>query len=41
LVGRLCLRAEDIADDGLHLGLLQWEYLVDVELATSTRSIAA
>lgn len=41
MVGRLCLRAEDVADDGLHLSLMQWEYLVDVELATSTRSIAA
>lgn len=41
MVGRLCLRAEDIADDGVHLTLLQWEYLVDVELATSTRQIAA
>lgn len=33
LVGRLCLRAEDIADDGLSLTLAAWEGLVDAELA--------
>ncbi|MER5647278.1 RhuM family protein [Streptosporangium sp. NPDC002524] len=32
LVGRLCLRAEDIADDGLSLTLAAWEGLVDAEL---------
>jgi hypothetical protein len=41
MVGRLCLRAEDIAEDRLHLTLTQWECLVDVEIATSTRSLAA
>lgn len=41
LVGRLCLRAEDIADDGLHLSLAQWEYLVDMELALLVRPLAA
>jgi hypothetical protein len=33
LVGRLCLRAEDIADDGLSLTLDAWEALVEAELA--------
>ncbi|MFD4968917.1 RhuM family protein [Streptomyces sp. NPDC058424] len=41
LVGRLCLRAEDIADDGLHLSLTQWRDLVEVELVMATRQIAA
>lgn len=35
LVGRLCLRAEDIADDGLNLTLAAWENLVDAELAVA------
>ncbi|MFD9950792.1 RhuM family protein [Nonomuraea sp. NPDC059023] len=33
LVGRLCLRAEDIAEDGLSLTLASWEGLVEAELA--------
>ncbi|MFI1293896.1 RhuM family protein [Streptomyces sp. NPDC020792] len=41
LVGRLCLRAEDIADDGLHLSLTQWQDLVEVEVVMATRQIAA
>lgn len=41
LVGRLCLRAEDIADDGLHLSLTQWRNLIEVELVMATRQIAA
>lgn len=41
IVGRLCLRAEDIAEDGLHLTLPQWQGLVDLELLTSTRQLAA
>lgn len=41
MVGRLCLRAEDIAEDRLHLTLPQWEGLVDMELATSTLPLAA
>jgi hypothetical protein len=41
LVGRLCLRAEDIADDGLHLSLVRWRHLVEVELAMASRQIAA
>ncbi|WP_338897417.1 RhuM family protein [Streptomyces sp. TG1A-60] len=41
LVGRLCLRAEDIADDGMHLSLVQWRHLVEVELAMANRQIAA
>lgn len=36
LVGRLCLRAEDIADDNLNLTLAAWEDLVDAELAVET-----
>jgi hypothetical protein len=36
LVGRLCLRAEDIADDNLNLTLAAWECLVDAELAVET-----
>ncbi|HEX5205925.1 MAG TPA: RhuM family protein [Actinoplanes sp.] len=41
LVGRLCLRAEDIAEDGLHLSLAQWDYLLDAELAVMHRPLAA
>ena len=41
LVGRLCLRAEDIADDDLHLSLVQWRHLVEVELTMANRQIAA
>ncbi len=41
LVGRLCLRAEDIADDDEHLTLTQWRNLVEVELAVGLRQIAA
>lgn len=35
LVGRLCLRAEDIADDGLHPTLAQWEMVLDREIAST------
>ncbi|MFD4511331.1 RhuM family protein [Streptomyces sp. NPDC058457] len=41
LVGRLCLRAEDIAEDGLHLSLSQWRNLVEAELVMANRQIAA
>ncbi|MEU0426421.1 RhuM family protein [Streptomyces canus] len=41
LVGRLCLRAEDIADDDLHLSLTQWRNLVEMELAMANRQLAA
>lgn len=41
LVGRLCLTAEDIADDDLHLSLTQWHDLVEVELAMASRRLAA
>jgi hypothetical protein len=41
LVGRLCLRAEDIADDGLHLSMTQWETVLETELAVSRRPLAA
>ncbi|MFD5661006.1 RhuM family protein [Streptomyces hirsutus] len=41
LVGRLCLRAEDIADDNLHLSLTQWRNLVEVELMMANHQIAA
>ncbi|MFE4548269.1 RhuM family protein [Streptomyces sp. NPDC056785] len=41
LVGRLCLRAEDIADDDLHLSLTQWRNLVELELAMANRQLAA
>ena len=41
LVGRLCLRAEDITDDGLRLSLAQWNYVVDMELAASHQQLAA
>jgi hypothetical protein len=37
LVGRLCLRAEDIAEDGMSLTLAQWDDLVDAELSVATR----
>ncbi len=33
LVGRLCLRAEDMAEDNLNLTLAAWESLVEAELA--------
>jgi hypothetical protein len=41
LVARLCLRAQDIAEDGIHLTTWQWVYLVDQELALLARPIAA
>lgn len=37
IVGRLCLLAEDVAEDDLHLSLRQWEELVDRELALNGR----
>ncbi|MGV9535029.1 RhuM family protein [Streptosporangium sandarakinum] len=40
IVGRLCLRAEDIADDGLSLTLAAWECLVDAELAVGAQQRA-
>ncbi|MFI6496933.1 RhuM family protein [Nonomuraea typhae] len=36
LVGRLCLRAEDVAEDGLSLTLAAWEELVEADLAVET-----
>lgn len=41
LVGRLCLTAEDIAEDGNQLSLNQWQMLVDTELAMVNRQLAA
>jgi hypothetical protein len=41
LVGRLCLTAEDIAEDGVHLSLTQWQDLVEAELAMANRRLAA
>ncbi|MEU6058037.1 RhuM family protein [Streptomyces sp. NPDC047097] len=41
LVGRLCLTAMDIAEDGDHLSLPQWRMLVDAELAAVNRQLAA
>lgn len=41
LVGRLCLRAEDISEDGVHLSLEQWDFLVESELAMLRQSLAA
>lgn len=36
LVARLCLRAQDISEDGLNLTLAHWEQLVEGELAVAT-----
>jgi hypothetical protein len=41
LVGRLCLRAEGISEDGLHLSLAQWDFLVESELAVLRLPLAA
>ncbi|MFI1677027.1 RhuM family protein [Streptomyces sp. NPDC020607] len=41
LIGRLCLAAEDIADDGMLLALSEWDRLVEEELALAYRQIAA
>ena len=43
LVGRLCLTAEDIAEDGNQLSLNQWQMIVDDELAMAmaNRQLAA
>ncbi|MEV1079857.1 RhuM family protein [Streptomyces sp. NPDC050211] len=41
LVSRLCLRAEDIAEDDLHLSLMEWQNLVEVELMMANRQLAA
>ena len=41
LVGRLCLRAEDIADEEQRLSLTQWSNLVEIELSTGYGQIAA
>lgn len=41
IVARLCLAAEDIAEDGLHLSFAAWEELVDAELAAARRRLAA
>lgn len=41
LVGRLCLTAEDIAEDGEHLSLTQWHDLVETELRMANRRLAA
>ncbi|MGW4629300.1 RhuM family protein [Streptomyces rubiginosohelvolus] len=40
LIGRLCLTAEDIAEDGNQLSLNQWQGIVDAELAMSHRQLA-
>ena len=41
LIGRLCLTAEDLAEDGNHLSLPQWRGIVDAELAMPHRQLAA
>lgn len=41
LVGRLCLTAEDVAEDGVHLSLSEWQQLVEAELVMARRQIAA
>lgn len=41
LVARLCLRAQDIAEDGTSLTMSQWLALVDQELALLARPIAS
>lgn len=41
LVARLCLRAQDIAEDNVHLTTWQWAALVDSELALLARPIAS
>jgi len=41
LVGRLCLRAEGISEDGLHLSLAQWDFVVESELAVLRLPLAA
>ncbi|GAB3213336.1 hypothetical protein GCM10027294_43930 [Marinactinospora endophytica] len=41
LVGRLCLRAEDIAEDGVHLSMARWSQLVDDELRLLARPLAS
>lgn len=41
LVARLCLRAQDIAEDGKRLTTFQWALLVDQELELLARPIAA
>lgn len=41
LVGRLCLVAEDIEEDGVHLSLTQWQDLVEAELRMANRRLAA
>jgi|GEM_PF-2263084 len=41
LVGRLCLRAEDIAEDRLNLSLARWDDLVEAELSVASRLLTA
>ncbi|MFB7285421.1 RhuM family protein [Actinacidiphila glaucinigra] len=41
IVGRLCLRAEDIAEDRVHLSLTQWASLVEGELSIMHQPLAA
>lgn len=41
LVGRLCLLAEDISEDGVHLPLASWVTLVDNELDAPHRRLLA
>lgn len=41
MVGRLCLAAEEIAEDGVALSLAQWDDLLDSELAMSSRRMLA
>jgi hypothetical protein len=41
MVARLCLAAEELAEDNVHLTLGQWEHLVVAELAMSRQRLAA
>ncbi len=41
IVGRLCLRAQDIAEDGARLNMSQWLALVDAELELLARPLTA
>ena len=41
LVGRLCLRAEDVEEDGVRLSLSGWRALMEAELSFDVRNIAA
>ncbi|MFJ4990080.1 RhuM family protein [Streptomyces sp. NPDC088732] len=41
MVGRLCLTAEEVAEDGLALSLAQWDGLLDNELTMASRRMLA